>query len=265
MQGSLSQNVASGVHIPNGDRLVRWSRTLVHASANRDAMREWHSSYIHIGGSGLRTFGRPSTVAASVMSPTVWSGPQMVPNFRRDAVNSARELYNDPRCPAKASRAKAALKMIRLLDSQAWRAMRGAPFQFVRWIGALATVVVNWVQSGTLQSAAAYVPVLVVVALLLLPDAQSIEIAGVKFDRLTNEIARQRRSIGRLLAEVSLINNSLIAGSQVNITLGATAIDAALAATAAQSGDSPCQSGEPIGPNRAAEGIRADHEEGIGP
>ena len=187
----------------------------------------------------------------------------MVSNFRRDAVNFPCELNNDLPCLAKASRAKATLQMIRLLDSQAWRATRGASFQFVRWFGALATVVVNWAQSGTPQSAAAYVPVLLVVALLLLPDAQSIEIAGLKFDRLTNEIARQRRSIGRLLAEVSLINNSLIAGSQVNITMGATTIDAASAATAAQSGDSPRQPREPIGPNLAAEGIQADHDQGI--
>ena len=107
----------------------------------------------------------------------------MVPNFRRDAVNSAPELNHDRRCSAKAGQAKAGLQMVLLLDSQAWRATRGAPFQFVRWLGALATVVVNWVQSGTPQSAAAYVPVVAVVALLLLPDAQSIEIAGLKFKR----------------------------------------------------------------------------------
>lgn len=111
----------------------------------------------------------------------------MVPNFRRDAVNSASELNNDRRCSAKAAQAKAGLQMVLLLDSQVWRDTRGAPFQFVRWLGALATVVVNWVQSGTLQSAAAYVPVLAVVALLLLPDAQSIEIPGLKFDRLSGQ------------------------------------------------------------------------------
>lgn len=177
----------------------------------------------------------------------------MVPNFRRDAVNSAPELNNDRRCSAKAGQAKAGLQMVLLLDSQAWRATRGAPFQFVRWLGALATVVVNWVQSGTLQSAAAYVPVLAVVALLLLPDAQSIEIPGLKFDRLTNEIARQRRSVDKLLGEVSSINNSLSAGSQVNITMGATVIDAAWAASAAQSGQSPCRPSEPIALHVAAE------------
>jgi hypothetical protein len=176
----------------------------------------------------------------------------MVRNFRRDAVNSAPELNNDRGCSAKAGQAKAGLQMVLLLDSQAWRATRGAPFQFVRWLGALATVVVNWVQSGTLQSAAAYVPVLAVVALLLLPDAQSIEIPGLKFDRLTNEMARQRRSVDEL-GEVSSINNSLSAGSQVNITVGATVIDAAWAASVAQSGQSPCRPSEPIALHLAAE------------
>lgn len=172
----------------------------------------------------------------------------MVPNFRRDAANSARELNNGTRRPLKASQAKAGLHAILLLDSQAWGATRGAPFQFVRWISALATVVVNWVQSGTMQSPAAYVPVLAIVALLLLPDTQSIEIPGLKFDRLTNEIARQGRSVDRLSAVVSLINNSLIAGSQVNITMGATAVDVTRVATVAQSAHSPQQPREPIAP-----------------
>jgi hypothetical protein len=93
------------------------------------------------------------------------------------------ELNNDPRYAAKGSKAKADLQLLLLLDSQAWRLTRGAPFQFVRWLGALAAVVVNWVQSGTAQSIAAYLPVAAVVVLLLLPDAQSIEIAGLRFNR----------------------------------------------------------------------------------
>jgi hypothetical protein len=163
----------------------------------------------------------------------------MPPNFHRDAVNSAHRLTKDPPRPTEARQVKGGLKIILLLDFQAWRATRGAPFQFVRWIGALATVVVNWVQSGTLQCAAAYVPVLAVVALLLLPDAQSIEVPGLKFDRLTDEIDRQSRSVDRLSAAVSLINNSLIAGSQVNITMGSPAAEAARVATVTESAVRP--------------------------
>jgi len=188
----------------------------------------------------------------------------MVSNFRRDAVNSAPGLNSDPRCPAKAteSRTKAGLRMVLLLDSQAWRATGGAPFQFVRWLGALTTVVVNWVQSGTLQSTVEYLPVVAIVALLLLPDIQSIEIAGLKFDRLTDEIARQRRAVDKLSAEVSLISNSLNASSQVNIMMGATAADTAWIA-AAQSEHSPReprQPIEPINPTITPEGHPGDRE-----
>jgi hypothetical protein len=187
----------------------------------------------------------------------------MAPNPGRDAATGTDGMNDDPRHPARTSRAMAALRIIRLLDSQAWRAMRGAPFQFVRWLAALATVVVNWVQSGTLQSAAAYVPVLAVVALLLLPDAQSIGIVGLSFDRLTNEVARQRRAVDRLFTEVSLINNSLIVAPQVNIALGATAIDAAVAGTAAHNEDSPHQPSGITTSNPAVKAVRPDHEPGI--
>lgn len=165
----------------------------------------------------------------------------MTLNPGRGAEDAACGMDDDPRYPVNASRAITALQIIRLLDTRAWRATRGAPFQFARWLAALAVVVVSWVQSGTLQSAAAYVPVLAVVALLLLPDAQSIGVAGLRFDRLTNEVAQHRHAVDRLFAEVSLINNSLIAGSQVNITVGATAADAATAVTSAHNENSPDQ------------------------
>jgi hypothetical protein len=111
---------------------------------------------------------------------------------------------------------------IRLLDSQAWHATGGAPLQFARWLAALATVIADWIQSGAPQNAVSYVPVLAVVALLLLPDARSIAFAGVRFERLTDEVAQQKQAVDTLCAEVSSINNSLIAGSQVNITLAGT-------------------------------------------
>jgi hypothetical protein len=183
----------------------------------------------------------------------------MAPNPGRDAATTTGEMNDGPRHPAKTSRALAALQILRLLDSQAWRATRGAPFQFVRWLAALATVVVNWVQSGTLQCAASYMPVLAVVALLLLPDAQSIGIAGLRFDRLTNEVARQRRTVDRLLTEVSLINNSLIVGSQVNIALGTTA----MAASAGTAAHSPHQRNRLTTCNFAVEGVQPDHEPDI--
>ena len=105
-------------------------------------------------------------------------------------------------------------------------------------------------------------PVLAVVALLLLPDAQAIGIAGFRFDRLTNEVARQRRAVDRLTTEVSLINNSLIVGSQVNIALGATAI-AVPAGTAAHNDDSRHKRSRFTTGNLAVEGVQPDHEPGM--
>lgn len=248
MRGRVSQNLVCGTHIPYRrptiTSVIRPCSCIVKSQSYAEMAYLLYSNCL---------FRLAVILIVRVLSRHQgclggWSDPHMVPDFRRDAVNSAREMNNDPRHPLEASQAKARLRTILLLDSLAWEATRRAPFQFVRWISALAAVVVNWVQSGSTQSAAAYVPVLAVVALLLLPDAQSIEIPGLKFDRLTNEIARQRRSVDRLSAEVSLVNHSLIAGSQVNITMGATAADAARVATVVQSVHSPQQPREPIAP-----------------
>jgi hypothetical protein len=119
------------------------------------------------------------------------------------------------------------VQAIRLIDSRAWQTSQGAPFQFARWLAALTTVIVNWALSGPPQSTVAYLPVLTAVALLLLPDAKSIEVAGLRYERLTNEISQQRRDVDTLRQEVSLIGNSLTASSHVNITVGASTIDAA--------------------------------------
>ena len=85
------------------------------------------------------------------------------------------------------------MRTIQLIDSRAWRASQGAPFQFARWLAALATVLIDWVQSGTPQSAVAYLPVLTVVALMLLPDAESIGVGSLRFERLTSEVGRQEQ------------------------------------------------------------------------
>ncbi len=154
----------------------------------------------------------------------------------------------------------AAMQAIQMLDWRAWRALQGALFQFVRWLAALATVLVNWAQSGPPQSAVAYLPVLTAVALLLLPDAESIEVASLRFERLKGEVGRQKRTVDRLCDEVSTISNSLVAGSQVNITLGASTIDAAVVAAAPHGTGSPRERGGLIVPHLTAEGVRPEHE-----
>jgi len=114
-------------------------------------------------------------------------------------------------------------------DSQAWRATCKAPFRFARWLAALLTAIAGWLVVGTQQSAAAYLPALGVVVLLMLPDAQSIAIAGLKFDRLRDEVASQQAEVSRLRAEILSINSS-IASSQVHIAFAAAAMDATAAA-----------------------------------
>jgi hypothetical protein len=107
----------------------------------------------------------------------------MPANSRRAAANAAGKGKGDlPRSVA-ARQGAAALQAIRLIDSRAWGASQGAPFQFARWLAALATVLIDWVRSGPPQSAVAYLPVLTVVALLLLPDAQSMGVGSLRFER----------------------------------------------------------------------------------
>ena len=120
------------------------------------------------------------------------------------------------------------MQAIQQFDEQVWRTSQGAPFQFARWLAALAAVLIDWAQFGLPQNAVAYLPVLTLVALLLMPDAKSIGVGSLTFERLTSEVGRQKHAVDRLSEEVSFINNSLIAGSQVNITLGATTVDAAV-------------------------------------
>ena len=111
-----------------------------------------------------------------------------------------------------------------------------APFQFARWLGALTTVVTDWLLAGPSQTAAGYIPVFAVVGLLLLPDARSIGIAGLTFERLGREMHQNRKTMHELSAQVSSISSYLVAGSQVNIVLG-SASTAAHDLPAAGSGD----------------------------
>jgi hypothetical protein len=161
--------------------------------------------------------------------------PQMPPHSRRNVLG-ARDTATGDRRMGKASSPGAAGHGIRIMDSLAWETNRASPFRFLRWLSAVATVVAEWAGAGAPQSVVSYLPVLLVVGLLLLPDAQSVTIgaSGLKFERLTSEVEQQRRDVDRLTeAVVSLI--SMNATSNVTITIGPGELAAALAATAAQS------------------------------
>jgi hypothetical protein len=53
-----------------------------------------------------------------------------------------------------------------------------------------------------------YFYVLAVVGLLLLPDAKSLKIGGLEFERLTTEVSKQASEIGQLRQEISTVVNS---------------------------------------------------------
>jgi hypothetical protein len=251
------QATARPAHIPEQRQSNMSFGGLTHEPVNARSMQNRRRRHIHIGGSGLRTVILPSTVAASVTQFGGWSDPRMRAYSRREAANAAGKGKDGLPCSVKASQDMAAMRAIRLVESRARRASRGRPFQFVRWLAALGTVLVDWVQSGPPQSAVAYLPVLTVVALLLLPDAESIEVASLRFERLKTEVGLQKRAVDRLCDEVSSISNSLIAGSQVNITLGGSTIDAA---AASPDTGSPRERGNLIAPHLTAEGVRPEHE-----
>jgi hypothetical protein len=73
-------------------------------------------------------------------------------------------------------------RTVQKLDADAWRKLRDdAPFRFIRWLGALGLLVGAWDALGTPSSAAAWLPVLGIIALLLLPDASSIAFGGFTY------------------------------------------------------------------------------------
>src|SRR2546429_8533526 len=91
----------------------------------------------------------------------------------------AANSSGNPGSGADAGKLVTTWRAVQKLDADAWRKLRDdAPLRFVRYLGALGVVVGAWDVMGTPQSATAWLPVLVVVLLLLLPDASSIAFAG---------------------------------------------------------------------------------------
>ena len=91
------------------------------------------------------------------------------------AANSSGNAGND----ADAGKLVTTWRTVQKLDADAWRKLRDdAPFRFIRYLGALGVVIGAWAVLGTPHSATAWLPILVIVLLLLLPDASSIAFAG---------------------------------------------------------------------------------------
>ncbi|MGA8457523.1 MAG: hypothetical protein WB800_19135 [Streptosporangiaceae bacterium] len=85
-----------------------------------------------------------------------------------------------------------------------------------------------------------YLPTLLVVGILLLPDARSITVgwggSSMKVDLLTNEVTQQRHDVDRLADEVRVISHTM-ASSTVNIAIGGSEIDTSQAEEALQNGE----------------------------
>src|SRR6266496_20386 len=112
-------------------------------------------------------FGRPGRLAGSGDRAGQWSRP-----FRSSFAPVQRSDQD-------VGKLVTTWRTVQKLDADAWRRLRDdAPFRFVRYLGALGVVIGAWAVLGTPHSATAWLPILVIVLLLLLPDASSIAFAG---------------------------------------------------------------------------------------
>src|SRR5258708_12639816 len=73
-------------------------------------------------------------------------------------------------------------RTVQKLDADAWRNLRDdAPLGVTRWLLTLATVGASWDVLGIPEKATAWLPVLGIVVLLLLPDASAITFGGFTY------------------------------------------------------------------------------------
>lgn len=73
-------------------------------------------------------------------------------------------------------------RTVQKADADAWRKLRDdAPFRFTRWFVSLTVVSIAWYVMGIPNRASAWLPVLGIIALLILPDASSIAFGPFAF------------------------------------------------------------------------------------
>lgn len=138
-----------------------------------------------------------------------------------------------------------------------------APFRRARWSAALFLVAgalaayVFWLFTGVhpicqvttagsgsvtktcgLPGAADFVYVLAVVAVLLLPEAKSIKIGGLEFDRLTTAVREQADEISRLSQQVSVMVHTT---QNFTVTVAAGALAGQAAQGDVQEGARPAE------------------------
>jgi hypothetical protein len=89
-----------------------------------------------------------------------------------------------------------------------WYATRHDICQVATTIGSGSTLLYPRTQATTTCAPASwpdFAPYLLLIAVLLLPDAQSIGIGGLKFERLTSQIERQTGEISQLRQQISTV------------------------------------------------------------
>jgi hypothetical protein len=85
-------------------------------------------------------------------------------------------------------------RTVQKYDAASWKKVReNAPMRTARWAAAIAVVAVRWAVAGTPASAVAWIPPIVIVLLLILPDAESVGLGAFTYkaqkqaDRLESE------------------------------------------------------------------------------
>ncbi|SRR5258708_23232125 len=94
-------------------------------------------------------------------------------------------------------------RTVQKLDADAWRNLRDdAPLRVTRWLLALATVGASWDVLGIPEKATAWLPVLGIVVLLLLPDASAITFGGFTYQ--SRMAAAEAKEAAETVREVKL-------------------------------------------------------------
>jgi hypothetical protein len=106
---------------------------------------------------------------------------------------------------------------------------------WARWLAASLAVVIGWLVNGMHASPGSYVYLLLFIALMLYPDAQAISVAGLRIERLHDEVVRQDKQIAALNQHVQLltsVNSTLVASTRqvVSIAVGDVTMASKIAA-----------------------------------
>jgi hypothetical protein len=107
---------------------------------------------------------------------------------------------------ADAGRLVTTWRTVQKLDARAWQQLReDAPLRFTRWLLTLALVCASWAVLGIPHTSSAWLPVLGIGVLLLLPDASKITLFGVSYE--ARQAAAEARHDAERAQEILLTVN----------------------------------------------------------